>query len=110
MSSASIPVVSRRIILASLFALATAGVTAAQVVPCRATEVISVSNSNAPAWHTARGAAISADGRFVAFHSASGGLESYTAFLDDNQMEDVYIHDREHLLITRVSVGFTVHE
>jgi len=47
------------------------------------------------------GAAVSADGRFVAFHSHAGNLVAG----DTNGGYDVFVHDRQTQVTTRVSVG-----
>ncbi|MDH4065103.1 MAG: Ig-like domain-containing protein [Acidobacteriota bacterium] len=48
-----------------------------------------------------RGAAISADGRWVAFHSSASNLVSN----DTNGVFDVFVHDRDTRTTTRVSVA-----
>ncbi len=56
------------------------------------TERVSVSSSGAQAaFGSSREPAISADGRFVAFHSTASDL----APGDENSLDDVFVHDRE---------------
>jgi Tol biopolymer transport system component len=60
----------------------------------------SVSSSGDQGTHDSRGATISADGRFVAFHSESPNLVSG----DTNESADVFVHDLVTRTTRRVSV------
>jgi len=65
------------------------------------TEPISVSSDGTPGNETSRNAAISADGRFVAFASYASNLVPG----DTNSLADVFVHDRQSGITERVSVG-----
>lgn len=65
------------------------------------TEVVSVSSTEQPAWSTSRDPSLSADGRYVAFHSQASNLVAN----DYNGTFDVFVRDRE--LGTTVAVSAT---
>ena len=65
-----------------------------------ATELISVNRQGTAAAGFAGPPALSVDGRFVAFSSASSDLVAG----DENDFEDVFVHDRQTGQTTRVSV------
>jgi Tol biopolymer transport system component len=65
------------------------------------TELVSVDSLGGPSNNESRGAAISADGRWVAFMSLASDLVSG----DTNGKRDVFVHDRQAATITRWSVA-----
>ena len=67
----------------------------------RATSRVSVSSSGAQALGASLAAAISADGRFVAFTSQAPNLVDG----DTNMVDDVFLHDRQTGATARVSIG-----
>ena len=64
------------------------------------TERVSVDSDGNPGNGDSRNAAISDNGRFVAFESESDNL----VFADHNGHSDIFLHDRESGITTRVSV------
>lgn len=64
---------------------------------------VSVSSSGAQGNGTSHSPAISGDGRYVAYASASSGLVSG----DTNSRDDIFVHDRVTRTTTRASVGTT---
>lgn len=62
---------------------------------------VSVSSSGEAGNGASRGPSLSADGRYVAFHSGATNLVSG----DTNGVDDVFVHDRQTGQTTRVSVG-----
>src|SRR5207249_3675999 len=65
------------------------------------TERVSVASDGAESNAASVGAALSADGRFVAFHSAATNLVAD----DTNGTTDVFVHDRQTGMTERVSVA-----
>ena len=65
------------------------------------TERVSVASDGTEGNGTSLGVAISADGRFVAFESASSNLVPD----DTNGVDDIFVHDRETEVTERVSVA-----
>src|SRR5436190_1935582 len=65
------------------------------------TERVSVASDGAEGNAASVGAALSADGRFVAFHSAATNLVAD----DTNGTTDVFVHDRQTGMTERVSVA-----
>ncbi|MCL4465455.1 MAG: hypothetical protein M1389_05400 [Chloroflexi bacterium] len=66
------------------------------------TERVSVSSGGAQANNNSGHAAISADGRYVAFESLAANLVAG----DSNGYPDIFVHDRQTNETARVSVGF----
>ncbi|MEM7118411.1 MAG: hypothetical protein AAF614_38665, partial [Chloroflexota bacterium] len=62
---------------------------------------VSVNNSGTEGNHRSSSPSISTDGRFVAFASIASNLVSG----DNNSRADIFIHDRQTEMTTRVSVG-----
>ena len=62
---------------------------------------VSVSANGAQSVHDSYGAATSADGRYVAFQSAAPNLVPD----DTNNLQDVFLHDRQTGTIERVNLG-----
>ncbi|MEM7116076.1 MAG: hypothetical protein AAF614_26785 [Chloroflexota bacterium] len=61
---------------------------------------VSVDSSGAEANHSSDFPSISADGRFVAFESYASNLVSG----DTNNVDDIFVHDRQERTTTRISV------
>jgi Tol biopolymer transport system component len=66
-----------------------------------ATTRVSIGSDGAQGDDASLGAAISGDGRYVAFHSAAKNLVPF----DTNARTDIFVHDRETGLTSRVSVS-----
>ncbi len=98
-------VVSRRIVPFSLVCATAASVAEAQFA-YGPREDVSVSSSHSLPHHDSTGNAISADGRFVAFHTRNR-LDTLEEWGDKNFVEDVFVHDRQLLLTKIVSVGLS---
>jgi len=64
------------------------------------TSRVSVDSDGIEGDNSSFGPEISADGRYVAFHSGAGNLVNG----DDNEVVDTFVHDRDTGLTTRVSV------
>src|SRR5437016_2271806 len=62
---------------------------------------VSVASDGSEGNAASSGAALSADGRFVAFHSAATNLVAG----DTNGTNDVFVHDRQTGITERVSVA-----
>jgi Tol biopolymer transport system component len=65
------------------------------------TELVSVASNGVQGNGNSSGRSISSDGRFVAFSSQASNLVP----ADDNELEDVFVHDRMTGLTDRVSVA-----
>lgn len=66
-----------------------------------ATTLISVDGAGRPGDHASSAPAISADGRYVVFHSHASNLVPN----DTNDAADIFVHDRQTSQTTRVSVS-----
>lgn len=84
-------------VLAGALVLTGSGLAVAQPTTTR----VSVATGGAEAHGNSSGAAISADGRWVAFHSEASNLVAS----DTNGVADVFLHDRHTGTTTRVSVA-----
>jgi Tol biopolymer transport system component len=71
--------------------------------PAATTTWVSVSTTGQPGATTSRAPSVSADGRYIAFHSASDTLVAG----DTNNVEDIFVHDRVLHTTERVSVSST---
>lgn len=65
------------------------------------TTLVSLSSDGKQGDYSSFVASISADGRYVAFHSEAGTLVNG----DNNNKDDIFVHDRQTHRTTRVSVG-----
>jgi Tol biopolymer transport system component len=86
---------------AGLFALVGGGTAGANVPPPGFVELISVSSGGAQGNGDSQGAALTGDGRFVAFSSQASNLVAG----DTNAAFDVFLRDRRGDTTERVSVG-----
>ena len=76
------------------------------LVPCEVfagsqTKLVSVSSTGVQGNDESRNSSISSDGRYVAFDSNASNLVAN----DSNRFSDIFVHDRQMALVTRVSVS-----
>jgi Tol biopolymer transport system component len=95
-----VSIVRARLLLALALALALLAPTAA-LAAGPTTALVSVSSTGAPANNTSYGAAISKDGRFVAFASRATNLVGD----DTNNHTDIFLRDRKTGVTSRISVA-----